>query len=532
MNFLVMCILGARPSIWPQMDNLSGVNSFLKSHTPDFYSNSIIHSPRIFAIVIFKTLASVMSVDAISVLTFLGAVISLVGPPLFFAAVGKTVFPEKKLKVNAPQISIPIFLLFALNLKVLHKFEVNGFYINPFIQGATTSNIASVMFLFGIMLKKSSLRRAFISLSILIHISTGIFLVIVFIISKQAGINKIMVSIVRRSMILAATISLFIVTSWLYVRDNLASWRFYTTERAGNHFVITTEKEVAFQVVLVTSLICVIFLEAKKSSYRLSAAAYLGIGVAIICTAYPNYALPFALGAIGITLSKKTYLFTTSTITLLLLLSMQNVDIVELSIGFSMFFPGTRFVSLFSLYSLCVITVVISEKIADKLPRIKTQSLGNFAKSTVSLISAGVTLFGTHATYSNLSRDFSDLRAHVTREFPVGVNNSKPILPLGLDTQGWREFQNANVFVDDYPFWGDLGEYMNRSKFKSELELLMRNDQISQNQVELLLKAYKISFPITLVVSRKEKYHFGNLTCRKNSAHVICNLKNSNASSS
>jgi len=153
---------GVQPqTIWPQIDNLSGVIKLSDVSTNDYFTDSSIHSPRIFTILFIKLLTILLNVSPEKAISILGSLVAIVGLPLFVVAA------KKRFSLNAlgdlKLIEFPIYFIFLslVSSNYLHKIEVNGFFINPFLQGATTANLSTLFFLIGYLANRKISKSLF-----------------------------------------------------------------------------------------------------------------------------------------------------------------------------------------------------------------------------------------------------------------------------------------------------------------------------------------------------------------------------------
>ena len=146
----IFAVLGIKPqTIWPQIDNLSGVIKLSGLSTNDYFTQSSIHSPRIFTILFIRFLTLTLHVSPETAISILGSIVVILGLPLFLVAVKKRFSGKALGDIKLIECLVFFICLSLLSTNYLHEIEVNGFFINPFLQGATTANLSILLFLIG-----------------------------------------------------------------------------------------------------------------------------------------------------------------------------------------------------------------------------------------------------------------------------------------------------------------------------------------------------------------------------------------------
>jgi len=96
---------------------------------------------------------------------------------------------------------------------------------------------------------------------------------------------------------------------------------------------------------------------------------------------------------------------------------------------------------------------------------------------------------------------------------------------LDVESQGWREFGNVSIFVDDYPFWGNLEEYRIRNLFTDELVKLTLNGQLDVKRIYLLKKEYGVRAKLVLVTTKSIAAHLQKFDCNYYDMKYWCKLE-------
>lgn len=520
-NSVAVSLQSNQQSIWPQMDNLAGVNSNITDTKADYYTGSLFSSPRVISVFLIKIISSLFFVDGISAIITVGTLVMNIGPPLFLLAVRKRISPDRVSGISIADILIAIVFFTLLNSINLHKFEVNGFFINPFLQGATTSNIASILFLVGFLIPRSKCKSTLIALSIVCHLTTGLFMYAIF-----ASPFKILKLSVSRKIYLLV---LFVIGALgvKYITNELEAWSYYVRYRAANHYIISTSNEKLLELAILISLIGYL-VSMLRNSLKCTLISGLVASILIAITSYPYYALPFCLAVLSATLSRNATNINRPFILLLFLFGMQNIPVREIAIPFSILMPATRVMSLLCLYFICLISIDGTTRLRRE-PHDSCSILKLSNKKSGALIVC-VSLFavGQQLVSADVKTQYEQLEIKVNREFPPNLAKADQILAIGLDTVGWREVKRANIFVDEYPFWGNLREYAKRSKFKSEVEKLMQDLKMNPRSLYEVRTKYKIFEPIILIVEIQNRKQLQGINCLSRAGFFVCKLEESN----
>lgn len=524
-NSFLIRVLNPTFSLWPQIDNLSGLQAIGSGNIHDFYTISTLRSPRIFSILIFKAFSVLTRLSAPSTIALIGALIAVIGLPLFVMSVKKRFVIDTKYQIKMKEIlAIGCFFTF-LNSNVIHQIEVNGFYTNPFIQGATTSNICMIIFFIGYLNKNHKVNYLFSALSLLIHLTTAIFLILIFFsFTKWMEFN---IKTKRVLFLLIVTILTGTVTiAWFYPEKTQFA-QYYVHYRAQNHFEISSDHIFwLFTILLLLFLAQNIFKLYIKNRY-FDVLIYITLGTAIAFLAYPMYFLPFLLSSVVLLLIEKTKVISQPIQVLLLLFLLQSFPLDPLSSLFSLFIPATRFVSMLSLF-LMTILVLHAIGFHKKLSKGRYKfTRGAKLRSILISVLLGISLLNIKNSFQELQTQIRYLKITVLDN---GINFNKKdlkLLPIEVDTLGWREFRKANIYIDEYPFWGNLDEFRIRSNFQAEARELIDKNQFTKIAAIMLLRKYEIQDQITLVAPLKIKNNLRQLNCHIREEYILCNLQDS-----
>ena len=521
-SVLVVCFVESQP-IWPQIDNLSGVIKLSGVPTNDYFTESSIESPRVFTIIFIKFITLTLDVSPESTISFLGSFVAILGMPLFVAAAKKRI--SGKFLENLKLIEYLIYFLFLslLSANYLHKIEVNGFFINPFLQGATTANLSIMLFLMGYLSNKKIWKWSLYLLSILFHISTGLFMLVIFngtFITTRREKSKKSQKAIRISSLL-----LIILVLTIYAHRNLPSWSYYVNNRAANHFVITSSDRSVLQLtLLILSILCVAHLLTPKYRYKYIV-FFLISGVFLFFATYPLYAVPYALVCLCLALKIREELCVPAVLTLLGLFGLQAFPLDLISIPIAMFLPATRFTSIVTLYLLCLLVLEIGKRARQT----NCLSFTNRESSNQSGKIAGVLLIITianinfHANTTN--ENFGVLRRAISIENTQISEIKRELIFLDVPSQGWREFGNRQVFVDEYPFWGNLNEYKRRNLFRDKILDLAFKKQLDLNEIEKLKRIFGVKSNLLIVTTDANLLFFNNFTCTLAKSNYWCDLE-------
>lgn len=521
-NSLLLNLLNKTQPLWPQMDNLSGAKHFLVNQTDDYYTNSLMNSPRIFTIAILKVFALIFHAQVETIIAILGVLINIFGPLLFIMAVNGEMDQIKNRKATTIPLVPAFTLITILNMDILHKIEVNGFFINPFSQGATTSNLAFVIFLFGIIAARNHIRIPMFILSLLIHISTFLYLFILFAAAKNMRSWK---SKIRKKPIITSVCFAIIVLLLLTMEHmNEDGWKYYVENRAPNHFVISTSTPelLRFALWALFGLSLIFNLVAKHKRCTL---IFLGVAtLTIFFSAYHYYALPFAIGFICMALNIAVRSVAYTTFSLLYLLLLQDFPIDSISVATSMLLPGTRYVAIVTFYLLTTFLFGIYTKFNK--PSFDRLVFTKFTRPYKAMI--GILIFSTlvctflssKVAVSNFEILGNTIPSFSSREEIV----NRDLIFLDVSSQGWREFGNFSIFVDEYPFWGNLTEYKKRAIFRSRIVSLIEKGELKSDRLRSVQAQFNVHQEITLISSRRNAKELSNLPCLSRHEILLCDL--------
>jgi hypothetical protein len=522
-NAICVLALNRNRTPWPEIDNLSGIRAVGTSEVNDFYSSSLLESARIFTIIIFKIVSFATQTSDLVAVSILGSAIMIFCLPLFYLAIQKCLVKNADLKSTKITLTIFTIVCIFLNSNIAHKFEVNGFYLNPFSMGATSANIAFLLLTLGFLSKKKFLGTTVILIALLIHITTAVFFTLVVIILKAPKLKKAN----KRNTIIYGTISLSLLGLICIVaaRINLDGWNYYINKRANNHFVVTTEQLFRYQLVLYLTILILtsLYLCIGRINKKLIIIALVSLAIINSQTAYVNYSIPFLL-AIGLIilsshLEKRIILLLLSQQVLFVL---QTSSIQLISTTSSMFIPGTRFSSILVLTLIMLLVIEqgrISTVVDNQLDvkRINTSGYQSALKLLILALVMAVSFNQSQNAYQTIQRTLED-------QITFKVSKKVQYLPLGVDTVGLREFKNMNIYVDEYPFWADMTEYAQRSKFKNDLVASIEGFQFNKNRVNELKTQYGINSGIILFVTREYGIRFKLNDCEQYNWYYTCVL--------
>jgi hypothetical protein len=101
---------------------------------------------------------------------------------------------------------------------------------------------------------------------------------------------------------------------------------------------------------------------------------------------------------------------------------------------------------------------------------------------------------------------------------------NRDLIFLDVSSQGWREFGNFSIFVDEYPFWGNLTEYKKRAIFRSRLVSLIEKGELKSDRLRSVQAQFNVHQEITLVSSRRNTKELSNLPCLSRHEILLCDL--------
>lgn len=522
-NSVLLRVLDPTFSLWPQIDNLSGLQAIGSENIHDFYTLSALRSPRIFSILILKAFSAMTRISASTTIALIGAVISVIGLPLFVMSVRKHFVADTKYQIKMKEISAIGCLFTFLNSNVIHQIEVNGFYTNPFIQGATTSNICMIIFFIGYLNNNQKISFLFSVLSLLIHLTTAIFLILIFF-----SFTKFMefgLKIKRVLFILIITFLTGAVALTWYYPNKTQFAQYYVHYRAQNHFEITSDHISWLFTILVLLFLAQRTFKIYIKNRYFDVLIYITLGTAIAFLAYPMYFFPFILSSVLLLLIEKTKIISQPIQVLFLLFLLQSFPLDQLSSLFALFIPATRFVSMLSLFlmTILVLHAIRFHRKPHKVRSISTR--GAILRNISIIVLLGISLLNIQNSYQELQTQIKYLKTTVFDNGIIFNKKDSKLLPIDVDTLGWREFRKANIYIDEYPFWGNLDEFRKRSNFQAEARKLIEKNQFTKIASIKLLRKYEIQDKITLVAPLKVKYKLRQLGCHISEKYIQCTLK-------
>jgi hypothetical protein len=511
------------------MDNLSGAKYFLATQSDDYYTNSLVNSPRISTIVILKILSFIFHAQVETIIATLGVIINIIGLPLFILAVNSKITETQNSKTKSISIAPAIAVITVLNMDFLHNIEVNGFFINPFSQGATTSNLAILIFLSGIITENKNIKKSLLILSLLLHVSSFIYLLLLFALvsdKKRWKFSRDQAPVFWSACFAIAGIA--VIAFLKIVQVNGVGWEYYVENRAPNHFVISTSTPRALTVIL-WSLLGIAILFKSIFMSKKYAAIYLGIvTVSIFFFSYHFYALPFAIGFLCLALGIQLRVIAIATITLLFLFFLQHFPIDSISIAASMLVPATRYVSIVTLFLFVNLLLGIDKKINFNPSSKFTLTSTSKPPKTLIVFLLVSTFACTVLSSVSAIKNFTYLRSKVSSFDFKNEIAKKELIFLDVSSQGWREFGNYSIFVDDYPFWGNLNEYRTRSILRFKLISLVQEGNLNSEELQEIQEESRFREEIMLVTSKKYAHNLRNLSCLYRYEFLLCDLGEKN----
>jgi hypothetical protein len=161
------------------------------------------------------------------------------------------------------------------------------------------------------------------------------------------------------------------------------------------------------------------------------------------------------------------------------------------------------------------ISTVVDNQLDVK--RINTSGYQSALKLLILALVMAVSFNQSQNAYQTIQRTLED-------QITFKVSKKVQYLPLGVDTVGLREFKNMNIYVDEYPFWADMNEYAQRSKFKNDLVASIEGFQFNKNRVNELKTQYGINSGIILFVTREYGIRFKLNDCEQYNWYYTCVL--------
>jgi hypothetical protein len=524
-NALCVLVLNRNKAPWPEIDNLSGLQALGETEINDYYSASLLESPRIFTISIIKIISFTAQISDLAAVSILGTIITIVGLPIFYLTIQKCRQNQIEVKLTKLNNAIFVIICLILNSSIVHKFEVNGFYLNPFSMGATSANISFLFLTLGFLAKRKAIGVAMIVMALLIHISTGIFLVLVLLIVKdsKSKLHKFIKQYKALITVISFT-SIGLIYSFV-VKANLEGWNYYINNRASNHYIVTTQNPLKYQWVLYLTILILIVLNINIERINKKVIFFILVLLAYINSqvAYVNYAIPFVVVAFLVLLSRALQQRLIALLILQwILFLLQTFVIQTISITSSLFIPGTRFTSILMLTLIVLLAIELGQlPIASKkvLETQRNTTNGFYLSLKIFTLVIAIVM-----GFSQSMNAYQSIKRTVENRISFKISQEKQYLPIGIDTVGLREFGNMNIFVDEYPFWADLNEYAHRSKFKTDLIESLENFQFNQAQANELKSKYKINERIILYITRKYGDKFSIKNCEIHDQYYTCDL--------
>lgn len=515
-------------SYWPSIDNLPGLINLNDSDYRDNYSYQLNSSPRRLTIEILNLFSILIKNDFIDTLTVLGTIVTALGLPLFFLCSIKVL--KRKYVLNRTAILTFIAFSLMMNANYVHLIEINDFPMNPFQQGATSSNCAALILMVGVLFRNKWAMIALSLLAFLIHPSTSFFLSLIFYFNQLKQILYMLVHSVniRYRIILAvlAASVLILIISKTY-SSNRQGWDYYILTRAPHHYVLETANfDHVWIVFLALFMLCLTMLGSNQFASKkfflplIGFFALLVSGVADFRYSIVLIMASFALAVDHRTFKKVLYLIAIQSA----LLMFQSFPVDAISRFFALFLPGTRLLPLLSLYLIASVAIgsndVINNKVGD---RFQKRSMGNLHTPIIALTLFS-TIFCIIQTTNSYSDSFNELKVKVEETYPTCCQNNELVLPIDIDTTGWREFKNANIYIDDFVIWADLNQFAKRSNFRSDFKELLRNNSVSRDRLIELREKAGVGSPLILVLKRDSGFNHKNLICDSDDYYIMCQV--------
>jgi hypothetical protein len=475
-------------------------------------------------------LSKLTNISDLHILAISGALVSAVGLPLFFLSIRKAYGSKLPFSINTLIGALIFFMV--LNSSYLHLIEVNNFYINPYTQGATNANLAAMIFMFGYLLKNRSIKIFLIFLSFSFHVSTGFFFSLILYSKKLWSTIKLLERKIGKFKLVLLVLLQIVIFSFLVFNlneENKTGWEFYILNRAPHHYVVDSNLETATWLPIIYSLITVAIVGSQFVSRKYVYLIFLFSFVVVLSALGFAYALPFLIALIIIIFDFSSILHVGFVVgTLSLLLALQTSQVSAISNFFSVFIPGTRYVSFVMAY----LFAIACSRIFEKFPALGGRSITIFNNRILTTIYT-LLLFGCLvASFDLIARSsiksFDEIKVETERIFPIPFSNDELIIPIGVDTTGWREFANANIYIDDFVIWSNLNEYARRNQLVKEIEKDLSSGDFRGQEYKLIGSRWKSDLKVLFIFNRTAKFETSNMDCSEQEIYIICTLERVN----
>ena len=415
-----------------------------------------------------------------------------------------------------------------------HNFEVNGFFLNPFLQGATTSNLSIMFYLVGVIYGRHT--GFFLKImSIFLHISSGLFLFIVFDSLQCAEwMCRLRAHKFIRNFIFVFLGFLVLGFLVYYIKAiQMGSWsgtKYYLESRAANHFLLSFQITVVTKILFIAMAIFWIAVgfmgNTNKSVYILSTGMILT--VLLSKQTFVNYGIESFLGIILLILYKGNtkiirLIIWLESISWLLLLT-QVFESNRWLTPIILILPGTRLVSFFNLFLILLISHWIFINIKIKFPT-KVFKYFQFRKIIPLCMSiAGIlSLLVCFIVFENTQKNFFNLSTQVSAmKLPPSNPLDPPTLAIDVETVGWREFSDRSIFVDNYVFWGNLEEYESRTKLSERIKNQYFKKNLTLKSLRIMLKNSGYSRGLILAVKDGRQLASSGFACNMHHHLSLC----------
>ena len=515
-------------SYWPSIDNLPGLINLSNSDYIDNYSYQLNSSPRRLTIEILNQFSILLKIDFVETLIIFGTIVTALGLPLFFLCTIKVL--NRNYALNRTAVFTFTAFSLMMNANYVHLIEINNFPMNPFQQGATSSNCAALILMVGVLLRNKWAMIALSLLAFLIHPSTSLFLTIIF---HFNHLRKILYTLLqnvnfRYRIILAVLASfVFILVINKTYSSNKQGWDYYILTRARHHYVLKTANfDHVWIVFLALFTLCLIMLLNNQFASMKFSLPFIGFftlllsGVADFRYSIVLIMASFALVVDHRTIKKVLYLVAI----LSALLMFQSFPVDAISRFFALFLPGTRLLPLLSLYLIASVAIGTNDVINNKVGNHFQKKWMTNLHAPVILLSLVSTIFCTIQTSNSYSESFNELKVKVEETYPTCCQNNELVLPIDIDTTGWREFNNANIYIDDFVIWADLNQFAKRSNFRSDFKDLLQNNGVSRALLTDFREKAGVRNPLIVVFKRDSGFNHENLVCDFDNYYIMCQV--------
>jgi hypothetical protein len=187
-----------------------------------------------------------------------------------------------------------------------------------------------------------------------------------------------------------------------------------------------------------------------------------------------------------------------------------------------MLLPGTRFTSLVTLYLSCLLAIELARKVSVFTNRFLKKSHSSVQVSRLVPLFLTITIMNI-IFYANMTNEnFLNLKNAIPALSATEANGE--LIFLNVQSQGWREYRSSSIFVDEYPFWGNLEEYMARNKFRDAIIQSTLSDQLSSNEIKKLKREFRVHASVQLVTTKANISHLRNIKCIYHDVYYWCDL--------